>query len=95
MRMRLKTIMAGPDGCHQPGDEIDGNPLLVEQGYAEALEPMPARRARRRVGAVEAETTSLLPAETATTLPPADDQSEAAAASGTDTSAAAPAAAAD
>jgi len=40
MRVKLKTLLAGPKGCHQPGEEIDvsdtqGNELIAG-GYATA-----------------------------------------------------------
>jgi hypothetical protein len=42
MKVRLKTLMAGPDGMFQPGSVIDleGNEAqsLVSAGYAEPIE---------------------------------------------------------
>jgi hypothetical protein len=42
MRVRLKTMMAGPEGVFQPGSvidlEVDEAEALVSAGYAELLE---------------------------------------------------------
>jgi len=42
MRIRLKTLMPGPEGVFQPGSVIDIDPdeagVLVTAGYAELLE---------------------------------------------------------
>ncbi len=43
MKIRLKTLMAGPDGVFQPGSVIDRPneeaEALISAGYAECLEP--------------------------------------------------------
>jgi hypothetical protein len=45
MRVRLKTLMAGPQGVFQPGSVIDLRAdeaeALVSAGYAEPLERLP------------------------------------------------------
>ena len=42
MRVRLKTLMAGPEGVFHPGSVIDIDPdeagALISSGYAEPLE---------------------------------------------------------
>jgi len=42
MKVRLKTLMAGPEGVFQPGSVIDIDPdkagALISAGYAEHLE---------------------------------------------------------
>lgn len=44
MKIKLKTLMAGPDGVFQPGDVRDVSReqaiALVAGGYAEAFEPL-------------------------------------------------------
>lgn len=43
MLVRMKTTMAGPDGCASPGQIIDPSEeearTLVAGGYAEAIDP--------------------------------------------------------
>lgn len=58
MKIRLKTIMAGPGGAAGPGDVVDvpddEASALIEGGYATAVdEPAPAGKkpARRAVAA--------------------------------------------
>lgn len=59
MRVRYKTLSAGPSGTFRPGDEEDVTEnearMLEAGGYAERLEPVEAeqplrqeRRARKR-----------------------------------------------
>jgi len=42
MRIRLKTLMAGPEGVFEPGSVLDIDPdkagVLLSAGYAEPLE---------------------------------------------------------
>lgn len=52
MRIKLKTLMSGPDGSHQPGTELDVDAkqgkALIEGNYADEIKP-PRRRAETAV----------------------------------------------
>jgi len=56
MKIRLKTLMAGPDGVFPPGSVIEVSPeeaqALIAGGYAERLE-RPPEKAEVEVAAVE------------------------------------------
>jgi hypothetical protein len=56
MKIRLKTLMAGPEGVFPPGSVIEVSPeearALIAGGYAEAV-PRPAAQEKDELPAVE------------------------------------------
>lgn len=64
MKIKLRTLLAGPRGCVHPGTVIDWPEVeaqaLIQGGYAEAVEPA-------MVGAAPVETATAEPPEAAVT----------------------------
>jgi hypothetical protein len=62
MKVKMRTLAAGPDGLYQPGQEIDlpakQARALIEGGYAEAVEQI------REVAAVEPPEKAVTPKKT-------------------------------
>lgn len=69
MKVRLKTLMAGPEGVHPPGSVIEASneeaEILIAGGYAESVSPaeqQPAETSQVETAAIDPGTRAVKPA---------------------------------